>query len=78
MPKRLFVETAESRCTSPELMEAIFAVSGKDETRSVQIWGDGPSEDEMVAIVEIVTKNGRLSAYDFYWGSHYHWSETDD
>ena len=76
--KRTFIETAESRGTSPELMEAIFAVAGNDEARAVQIWEDGPTENEMVAIVEIVTKNGLASPDDFCWGDDYGWAEASE
>jgi len=64
-----FIETANSRETSPEIMEAILAVAGGDEKRAKMIWEDGGSEEELIAIWERVTNNGLHDATDFFWGS---------
>lgn len=64
-----FIETASSRETSVELMEAILRVAGDDEARAEQIWEDGPTDAELVAIVEIVTNNGMYETTDFFWGA---------
>ena len=64
-----FINTAASRETSDEIMEAIFRVSGEDEARAVAIWENGPSDEEMTAIIEIVTKNGMYNTTDFVWGA---------
>jgi len=64
-----FIETAASRETSEELMEAIFRVAGRDEGRAVKIWEDGPTDAELTAIIEIVTGNGRTETTDYCWGS---------
>jgi hypothetical protein len=63
-----FVETAQSRETSPELMDAIFHVANEDEAVAERIWRDGPTSAEQVAIIEIVTRNGMYETTDFYWG----------
>ena len=64
-----FIETAASRETSEELMEAILRVAGNDENRATKIWEDGPTDAELVAIVEIVTGNGRTKTTDYCWGA---------
>ena len=64
-----FIESAASRETSVELMEAILRVACDDEARAEQIWEDGPTESELVAIIEIVTNNGMYETTDFFWGA---------
>lgn len=64
-----FVETAASRETSSELMEAILRVAGNDEVRATKIWEDGPTDAELFAIIEIVTGNGRTETTDYCWGA---------
>lgn len=64
-----FVDTADSRETSRELMVAILRVAGGDEVLAESIWENGPNDSEMVAIVEIVTKNGMHETTDFAWGA---------
>lgn len=64
-----FIESAASRETSTELMEAILKVAQDDESRAEDIWEDGPSDAELTAIVEIVTKNGMYDTTDFFWGA---------
>lgn len=63
-----FIETAASRETSTELMEAILKVANGDESEAERIWEDA-SDAELVAIVEIVTNNGMYETTDFVWGS---------
>jgi hypothetical protein len=63
-----FIETADARKTSPELMEAIFRVAGRSPIAAEFIWEMGPTEDELCAIVEIVTNNGMYETTDFCWG----------
>lgn len=63
-----FINTATIRETSAEIIDAIFRVSGENEARAVAIWENGPSDKEMVAIIEIVTKNGMHNTADFVWG----------
>ena len=65
-----FVATADSRETSPEIMEAI-AFFARDAGEAVALWeGDGfgtvchPSD-----MWEHVTKNGLLEAGSFRWGA---------
>ncbi|MFT0137264.1 YccJ family protein [Alcanivoracaceae bacterium MT1] len=64
-----FIESAASRETSVELMEAILEVAGGDEAIAEQIWEDGARDEELVAIIEIVTKNGVHETTDFCWGA---------
>lgn len=72
-----FIESAESRETSRELMEAILKVAGRDEEKAKQIWEDGPDSGELVCIIEIVTKNGIYETTDFYWGEAGHNWESE-
>ena len=74
-----FLDTADSRQTSPELLAAILYVAGGNETLAEQIWRDGPDEDEIVSIIEIVTGNGRVPTTAFHWGNlGPYWAETED
>ena len=74
-----FLHTADSRQTSPELLAAILYVAGGNETLAEQIWRDGPDEDEIVSIIEIVTGNGRVPTTAFHWGNlGPYWAETED
>ena len=63
-----FIETADSRETSKELMEAIYFVAGRNDDEAVRIWED-PTESELLAIWERVTKNGLIAADEFCWGA---------
>ena len=63
-----FIDTADSRKTSTELMEAIFYTSGKSEKLAERIWAE-PTNDELIAIWERVTKNGNIESTDFCWGA---------
>jgi hypothetical protein len=63
-----FLETADSRETSIELMASILAVADGNEAQAVRIWED-PSEDEMRAIYARVTQNGLHDASEFCWGA---------
>ena len=58
---------AHSRETDIEVAKAIFEIaSGEDEADA--IWED-PTEEQWIAIWEIVTKNGLLDGNDFPWGN---------
>ena len=59
---------AEPGNTSPELIAAILKCAGGDKILARDIWRDGPNDAELVAIVEIVTKNGIYPTTDFCWG----------
>ena len=63
-----FLETADSRETSIELMASILAVADGNETDAARIWED-PSEAEMLAIWERVTQNGLHDASEYCWGA---------
>jgi plasmid stability protein len=61
-----FIDSGDSRETSPEIMEAIADLA-KNPAEAERIWQD-PTEEEDLAIWERVTKNGLLPADDFFWG----------
>ncbi|MCZ8195879.1 MAG: hypothetical protein O9253_02290 [Aquidulcibacter sp.] len=63
-----FVETAEARNTSVELMQAILKVANGHEEIAEFIWEMGPTQDELRQIIEIVTENGKFLTTDFSWG----------
>ena len=63
-----FIESANSRETSVELMEAILYVADKSEAAAVRIWEE-PTQAEALAIWERVTKNGLIDSADFCWGA---------
>jgi len=63
-----FIESANSRETSKEIMEAINWMATGNEAEAVRIWED-PTEAEALAIWERVTKNGLLQADEFCWGA---------
>jgi len=68
-----FLDSADSRETSFEIIRAIWEVSGQNEVEANRIW-EAPNNDEMTAIFEIVTKNGSLSQGLFFWGwAGNHW-----
>jgi hypothetical protein len=64
-----FLETAEIRKTSPEIMEAILAVAGGDEKTAERVW-DSPTPEEGIAIWERVTGNGSRDDREYYWGAY--------
>lgn len=63
-----FIETAAARETSPEVMEAIWYVSGRNEAVAARVW-ESPTEPEMIAIWERVTVNGLKPSSRFFWGA---------
>lgn len=62
-----FIESANSRETSVELMEAILYVAGSEEA-AARLWEE-PTEAEALAVWERVTKNGLIDSTDFDWGA---------
>ena len=65
-----FVESADSRQTSPELMEAIFQTAGFHAEAAVSLWENGPTDAELVSIIEIVTNKGQNGdTTDYVWGA---------
>lgn len=64
-----FLETAENRKTSMEIMEAILAVAGGDEQVAERVW-DLPTQEEGIAIWERVTDNGLRDDSDYHWGAY--------
>ena len=62
-----FVATADSRETSPEIMQAIAGLA-RDEDDASRIW-DEPTEAEALSIWETVTKNGLRASKSFFWGA---------
>lgn len=65
-----FLASAASRETSPELMAAIYFAAGHDEAAADAIWADGPTDAELVCIIERVTKNGLYETTEFCWGAN--------
>ena len=63
-----FIESANSRETSPEIMEACLWLARDDEDAAVRIWED-PTEPELLAIWERVTNNGLIPSEDFCFGA---------
>ena len=73
-----FIDTADSRETSPELMDAILFVADGNESEAVRIWEE-PTAEEAVSIWERVTKNGLVPLTEFCWGaSGSKWAATLD
>ena len=64
-----FVNSANSRETSVELIEAILAAAGNDEALALDILENGPDSAHLSVIIEIVTKNGMYETTDFTWGA---------
>lgn len=62
-----FLNTAASRETSADLMAAILWVAGSEDAAS-RVW-ESPTEPELLAIWERVTKNGLIDASEFCWGA---------
>lgn len=63
-----FLESADARETSPQIMDAIWTVSRRDEAAANRIW-EAPDGAELVAIWENVTKNGLIDESTFFWGA---------
>lgn len=71
-----FIETADSRETSTELMEAILFIAGGNETLAEMIWTN-PSDTELLEIFNVITKNGLINASEFCWGANGNkWAES--
>jgi len=64
-----FIASADSRCTSRQVMEAI-AFFARDTQEAERLWsGDGIGEIANLSdIWEHATGNGRLDDADLYWG----------
>lgn len=63
-----FIESAASRETSKEIMEACLWLARNNEADAVRIWEE-PTEAELLSIWERTTKNGLISADEFCWGA---------
>lgn len=71
-----FLDSADSRETSKELMQAILKTAGGSGLEAARVWAD-PTDAEMVSIYEIVTGNGLHPATDYAWGdAGYNWNPT--
>jgi len=62
-----FISTADSRETSPEIMEAILAVAGS-QSAAGRVWEE-PTYEETLAVWERVTKNGMHDSTEYCWGA---------
>ena len=65
-----FLDSSDSRETSEELIKAILFAAGNDSVIALSIWENGPTDAELVCIVERVTNNGVLETTDFVWGAN--------
>lgn len=73
---QLFIDSAENRNTSVELMQAILNVAQDNVVIADRIWTYGPTDAELCAIIEIVTNNGMYDTDEFCWGVHgYNWTD---
>jgi len=63
-----FINTAESRKTSPKIMRAILAVAEGDEREAEFIWENGPDHESFCEVVDLVTDGGRIAATNYRWG----------
>jgi len=65
-----FIATADSRCTSTEIMEAI-AYFARDINEAESLWnGDGfGTVAHLSDLVERVTGNGLRDVSEFFWGA---------
>jgi hypothetical protein len=64
----IFLKSADARETSMQIMEAIWTISRRDEAAAERIWAE-PDGAELIAIWEIVTKNGLIDEGAFFWGA---------
>ena len=62
-----FLDSADARGTSVDLLRAIWQVA-RGPADANRVW-EAPTEAEVVAIVEVVTGNGRTETSDYCWGA---------
>ena len=62
-----FTDTADSRNTSTEIMDAIRIVAGS-ESAAVRVWEE-PTYEEALAVWERVTNTGNTDSTEFCWGA---------
>ena len=64
-----FIASADTRETSPEIMEAI-AFFARDESEAIALWnGDGIGQiANLTDVWERATKNGLIDGQDLMWG----------
>jgi hypothetical protein len=71
-----FLHSGSSRETSQEIIAAIFSVAQRDDVNAERIWSE-PTPAELLAVWEIVTKNGLRAAADYCWGAAgYQWGDA--
>lgn len=63
-----FLKSADSRATSPEIMRAIYEVSGGDEDHAVKIWEE-PDNTEIRAVFMAVAANTAEDPRAYRWGA---------
>ena len=72
--KEAFLLEAESRETSPEILEACWWAANGDYPKAVRVW-EAPTDDESLEIWSRVTNNGLRCASDYCWGAAgSHWA----
>ena len=62
-----FLNSAASRETSQEIIDAIWKLAGGDEKLAKKIW-NAPSEPQQVDILDMIKELG--DPEDFVWGDH--------
>ena len=66
--KYAFLQEADSRNTSAEILEACWWAAFGDYQEAVRVWED-PTDNEALEIWARVTNNGLRPASDFCWGA---------
>ena len=62
-----FLNSADKRETSQEIIDAIWKLAGGDEKLAEKIWS-APSEPQQVDILDMIKEIGEPE--DFVWGDH--------
>ena len=63
-----FLDSADSRETSTEIMEAIALVAKSDADEAERIWED-PTLEQLTQVWQIVTHGGEIESTEFCWGT---------
>lgn len=63
-----FLESADARETSSEIIAAIWDIAGGDEAFAAAVW-EQPTYGEAWAVWDIVTDNGARDATAYVWGA---------
>jgi hypothetical protein len=63
-----FLESSDSLQTDQAILDAIWKLSGENETMAMNFWQE-PNARLICHIAEIVTKNGMIDSKEFCWGA---------